>query len=166
MPPASDDAPRNTGRPSAGANWRVAFGAAWIALQLTAILTAARRPDGAFGFRMFPESSTVTVSLFRELGGARVPVPDGAWTARDEGGAPRAFSWKERVRRPELSSFDVEMHASYGAAAQLARWQAALDDVAAHVPADRETRRFSLDVTVRRNGREPRLVRLDSPERR
>lgn len=169
MPSASREreAPRTSGRPpSPRASWRIAFGAAWIGLQLVAILTAGRRPDGVFGFRMFPESSTITVSLFREVGGARLPVPDGTWTARDEDGRPRSFAWKDRVHRPELATFDVEMHASYGAAAQLARWQAALDDVAAHLSADRETRRLSLDVTVRRNGREARLVRLDSAERR
>lgn len=143
------------------------FAAAWVGLQLVLVLTASRRPDGAFGFRMFPESSTIRVSLFRELGeGGRVPASGGAWTARDAAGAPHAFAWRDRVKRPELATFDVEMHAAYGASAQLARWQAALDDVAAHLDMDAETRRLSLDVTVRRNGREPRLVRLESPERR
>jgi hypothetical protein len=144
----------------------VIFAAAWVSLQLGLVLTASRRPDGVFGFRMFPESSTVEVALFRDLGRARVPVADGAWTARDASGVARAFAWRDRVKRPELAAFDVEMHASYGAAAQLARWQAALDDVAAHIPADAETRRLALDVTVRRNGREPRVVHLESAERR
>jgi hypothetical protein len=144
----------------------VLFAAAWLSLQLGLVLTASRRPDGAFGFRMFPESSTVEVALFRELGRERVPVTDGAWTARDASGVAHTFTWRDRVKRPELAAFDVEMHASYGAAAQLARWQAALDDVAAHIPADAETRRLTLDVTVRRNGREPHVVRLESAERR
>ena len=164
--PSGSDVPRLAGGLVAITTVRIAFAVGWIGLQLALILTASRRPDGAFGFRMFPESSTIAVSLYRETDGERVPVREGTWTARDADGTAHAFSWKDRVRRPELATFDVEMHASYGAAAQLARWQAALEDVASHVPADRETRRFSLDVTVRRNGREPRLVRLETAERR
>ena len=61
--------------------------------------------------------------------------------------------------------FDTERSASYGIDAQLARLQRALDDVAAHTPDDADTRRFLLDVTVRRNGREPYVVHLTSAER-
>jgi hypothetical protein len=150
-------------------NLRIAFAVAWIVAQLVLVLTASRRPDAAFGFRMFPESSTISVSLARSVMGPagvalRLPVHDGTWSAHDREGVPHVFSWKERVRRPELSTFDVEMSASYGAAAQLARWQAALDDVARHVALDAETGRLFLDVTIRRNGQEPRVVHLASPE--
>lgn len=150
-------------------NLRIAGAIAWIAAQLTLVLTASRRPDAAFGFRMFPESSTIAVSLTRSVTGPagvslRLPVHDGTWSAHDETGVPHVFSWRERVRRPELATFDVEMSASYGAAAQLARWQAALDDVAGHVVGDAETRRLHLEVTVRRNGQEPRIVQLESEE--
>ena len=61
--------------------------------------------------------------------------------------------------------FDQEFNASYGAATQLGRLQAALDDVAAHVPDDAETTRFLLDVTIKRNGREPVVYVLTSKER-
>ncbi len=150
-------------------NLRTVAAIAWIAAQLTLVLTASRRPDAAFGFRMFPESSTISVSLTRSVRGPlgaplRLPVHDGTWSAHDEAGVPHVFSWRERVRRPELTTFDVEMSASYGAAAQLARWQAALDDVAHHVTRDAETRRLHLEVKVRRNGQEPRVVQLESAE--
>ncbi len=150
---------------------RLLFAAMWVGAQLALILTAARRPDGVFGFRMFPESSTVAVTLYRDVAGEggvslRMPVQDGTWTARDRSGAPKMVSWKDRVRRPELATFDTEMSASYGAAAQIMRWQAALEDVATHLDGDADTRRLALEITVRRNGHEPRVVRLESQERR
>lgn len=160
--------PPHAATPARGAV-RIAFALGWVALQGALVLTADRRPDGAFGFRMFNESSTIHVHLLREVeqGGARVEVPveGGAWNAPDAAGTPRRFHWTDRVKRPELGVFDREIHASYGVGAQLARLEAALADVAAHIPEDSETRRLLLDVTVRRNGREPRVVRLVSPER-
>ncbi len=157
--------PPHTPTPVEGA-FRLVFAAVWIATQIALVLTAGSRPDGAFGFRMFSESSTLRLALYRELpGGVRVHVDGGTWTAHDAGGMARRFSWYDRVKRPEMSVFDTEIHASYGAAAQLARLQIALDDVAAHVPEDAETQRLLLDVTVRRNGREPYVVHLVSAPR-
>lgn len=148
---------------------RFAFAVAWIGLQGALILTANRRPDGAFGFRMFSESSTIKVVLYREVvaeDGARtrVHVDDGTWSARDAGGRLVRFSWYDRVW-PNLGVFDREVPAAYGEAAQLARLQGAVDDVAAHIPDDTETRRLVLDVTVRRNGHEPHTVTIASSER-
>lgn len=119
---------------------------------------------------MFAESSTVKVVLYRELageGGQRtlVHVDRGVWSARDAGGLVRRFAWTDRVRRRDLSFFDTEVSAHYGAAAVVSRLRAALDDLAAHTPDDAETRRFLIDVTVRRNAREPYVVRLASAER-
>ena len=147
---------------------RIAFAVAWIGLQGGLILTANRRPDGAFGFRMFSESTTIKVSLYREVvtpegGRMRVHVDDGRWSARDSAGQIRRFSWHDRVM-PNLSIFDVEWAAAYGEAAQIARWQGALDDVAAHTTDDAETKRLVLDIVFRKNGREPHLVTLTSTE--
>ena len=108
--------------------------------------------------------------LYREVVGEdgqrkRVHVEDGVWSARDSGGLKRRFAWSDRVRRRELAIFDAEASTSYGVAAQLARLQAALDDVATHAPDDADTRRFLLDITVRRNAREPYVVHLVSAER-
>jgi hypothetical protein len=143
---------------------------AWIGVQAALVITADRRPDGAFGFRMFSESSTIKMVLYREIIGedglrTRVHVEDGVWGARDAGGLERRFAWSDRVRRRELAIFDTEVSAHYGVNAQLARLQAALDDVATHAPDDADTRRFLLDVTVRRNAREPYVIHLASAER-
>src|SRR5688572_7116331 len=111
---------------------------------------------------MFSESSTIKVVLYREVArGAgrteRVHVEAGTWAARDASGQMKRFSWYDRVW-PSIGVFDREVHASYGEAAQLARLKHALDDVAAHLAEDAETRKLVLEVTVRRNGREPRLT--------
>ncbi len=187
-------------RPWKGA-WRVLFAFVWVTTQITLVITADRRPDAAFGFRMFSESSTLKIALYREVTGrevtgrevtgrevtgrevtgrevtgrevtgredgqvTRVHVDDGVWSARTASGGSRNYAWRERVRRQELATFDTEINAKYAVDAQLARLQAALDDLAAHVPDDVETRRFLLDVTVRKNGREPYVVHLASGER-
>jgi hypothetical protein len=153
------------------ANYRLLVGFAWVVLQLTLVMTAGRRSDGAFGFRMFSESSTLKLSLYREVDApdgkrTRVHVDGGVWTARAADGTNHRLSWYDRVPIPYWI-FDQEMHASYGAAAQLSRLAGALDDLASHVPAsdDLETRHFILDVAVRRNGREPVIHQLASHER-
>ena len=170
-PPRSSQPPRASLPPPPSRGWwRILFALAWVSAQFTLVLTADRRPDGAFGFRMFSESSTIKIVLYREVTGEdgqrkRVHVEDGVWSARDAGGLKRRFAWSDRVRRRELALFDTEMSSSYGTNAQLARLQTALDDVASHTGDDAETRRFLLDVTVRRNGREPYVVHLASAER-
>jgi hypothetical protein len=141
---------------------------AWVVAQLALIATAGRRPDGAFGFRMFPESCTENLVLYREVDGPtgreKVHVADGLWGARTVDGRVHRFSWYDRVPAP-LWIFDREMNAAYGAATQLGRLQAALDDVATHIPEDAETLRLDLDVTIRRNGRDPVVHHLQSKER-
>lgn len=149
---------------------RMAFIVVWVVVQFTLVLTADRRPDGAFGFRMFPESSTLRVSLYRELRGPdgaarRVRVDQGRWVAGDARGVKHAFAWTDWVRRPELGAFDQEISASYGVEAQLSRFSAALDDLAAHVSSDCDTERFVLEISVRKNGREPYTVEFVSPRR-
>jgi hypothetical protein len=147
---------------------RVAFAAAYLGVQAGLVATAGRRPDASFGFRMFSESSTIEVSLTREIdapsghGTVAVPAPDGVWAARDKEGQLRKVRWSDRVKEAALATFDVPMHASYSADAQLARWHAALDYVAAHTPEDAETRALALDISVRRNGRDPVHVRFVS----
>jgi hypothetical protein len=140
---------------------RLVFCVAWIAAQGALVLTAPRRADAAFGFRMFAESSTITVRLAREIeapsghGTVVVPVKNGEWTARGPDDKPHAIRWRDRVLESNLGRFDVPMHAAYSAAAQVERWHAALEDVAAHLGDDAETLSLHLDLTVSRNGREP-----------
>jgi hypothetical protein len=149
-----------------GSNSRVLVAALWVACQFALILTAGRRADGAFGFRMFSESSTIKLALYRETDAGRVHVDGGVWTAHGGDGATHRLTWYERVRSP-FWVFDQEMHASYGAAAQLVRLQAAIDDVTSHMnpSEDNETRRLVLDVSVRRNGHEAYVRELVSRER-
>jgi hypothetical protein len=143
----------------------------YLSLQGVLVASASARPDHAFGFRMFSESSVVKLSLLREVdaptgqGTVVVPAARGEWSAMDADGTRRHFAFRDRVREPWLSTFDATFEASYGAGAELARLQAALDDVASHLDGDAETRRLVLDVIARRNGREPQLVRLTSPSR-
>jgi hypothetical protein len=186
--PAAEREPDETGEPAArpslrpsfrppsspppggwAANWRLVFAAIWILVQVCLVITAARRVDGAFGFRMFSESSSLRVALFREVVGegglvTRVHVDEGVWSAHAADGSVHRLSWYDRVPSPYWI-FDQEMHASYGAATQLGRLQAALDDVAAHIPNDAETSRLVLQVAVRRNGREPVVHELASRPR-
>jgi hypothetical protein len=141
-----------------GPRGRVAFAVAFFGAQLGLIATAARRPERAFGFQMFPESSVVNVRLFREVGRPggptrRVHVANGAWRARDEAGVMHEFHWGDRVRFARISRFDETVFASYGAAAYRFRLRHALDDVAAHIGRDSETRRLVAELDFKINGR-------------
>ncbi len=148
-----------------GPRARVAFAAVWLAGQAALVVTASRRPDGIFGFRMFPEASTMQVRLARMTAAGEVAAPGGEWSARDASGQLRHFSWRDRVRDPVLSSLDARVFASYGADTQLARLGRALDDVADHLPEDAETERLVAHVTVWRNGRDPVTSTLESHAR-
>jgi hypothetical protein len=148
-----------------GPRARVAFAACWIAGQGALVLTAGARADHVFGFRMFPEASTIEIHLSREVGGRLVPAAGGEWSARDAEGQLRHFSWHDRIRDPILSAVDARVFASYGVDTQLAHLQRALDDVADHVPEDDETVRLRADVMVRRNGRAEVERTLESHER-
>ncbi len=98
---------------------RVAFAVAWIGVQAALVSTAGNRPDAAFGFRMFSESSTIEAHLTRTVvrGGRTVelPVEDGTWTTRDSTGRGHNCSWHDRVKEPILAVFDRTIPASYSA---------------------------------------------------
>lgn len=136
-------------------NARIACAALWIAGQGALVLTSGGRPDHIFGFRMFPEASTIEIHLWRDTTSGPERAPGGDWSARDESGQRRHFSWRDRVRDPTLAAVDARVFASYGVDAQLARLQRALDDVAIHIPEDAETRRLRAEVVVRKNGGAP-----------
>jgi hypothetical protein len=154
-----------------GPRARVAFTASYLCVQAALIGTGGRRADHAFSFQMFSESSTVRITLLREIeapsghGTVILPVRHGEWTAADAEGVRHRFDWRDRVREPILSTFDVTLDAAYGAKAQLSRTQAALDDVASHIEEDAETERLLADVTLVKNGREPTVTRLASTSR-
>jgi hypothetical protein len=142
---------------------RVAFAAAWIGVQAALISTAGSRPDNAFGFRMFAEASTIeahlTRTVVRQGRTVELPVEDGVWVTHDATGRTHNLSWHDRVKEPILARFDRTFAASYSAAAQVSRWQAALADVALHLEPDGETRALNLQLTVRRNGHDAVVTR-------
>lgn len=151
---------------------RAPLALAYLLLQAGLVVTAGRRPDNAFGFRMFKESSTIRVELGREVespsGHGTIVVPLGAsgtWTAKDREAGAHRFSWRDRVRDPILSRVGTTVPAAYGVDAQMSRLAAALEDVAAHTPEDTETRRLVADVTTQRNGRDATTTRLYSKPR-
>lgn len=159
--------PARTWRPAL----RLAFAVGWVTLQGELVLSAPRRADAAFGFRMFAESSTLMAQLSRDVeapsghGTVTLPVRDSEWAARGRDGYLHAIRWRDRVIEPNLSAFGVTMHASYSAAAQVERWHAALDDVAAHLADDAETKQLHLELVVRKNGHEPVTYRFDAAPR-
>ncbi len=154
--------------PDLGPKSRLLVCAVWIAGQAALIATGSRRADGAFAFRMFPESSTIDVQLERDVvaqsghGTETLRVDDGAWLARDRRGVLHRFRWDDRVKDPSLFPYGKPIHASYGAAAQVERLARALDDVATHIDDDDETVRLSASVVVRKNGGPPQRVELAS----
>jgi hypothetical protein len=146
-------------------NGRVAFAALWIAGQAALIGTSGNRPDHIFGFRMFPEASTMEIHLWRDTAAGPQRAPGGEWSARDQGGQLRHFSWHDRVRDPILGSIDARVFASYGVETQLARMGRAVADVTDHLTDDAETQRLIAEVVVRRNGRGPETVAIEGPWR-
>jgi len=126
-------------------------------------------PDHVFGFQMFNESSTLEITLFREVerGGVTelLPIPDGEWDAPDGTGTIHHFSWNDRVRVSPLWRLGVSVHASYGLDAQLFRLERALEDVATHTPLDHETRALVAVAETVRNGRPAGSVRFRAVRR-
>jgi hypothetical protein len=152
-----------------GARARVVFAAGWIAVQAALVLTAGMRSEAAFGFRMFPEASTISVHLLRRVrsagGDVTLDIENGTWVARAPDGTRRTTRWRDRVKVGALATFDRDIFASYGVEAQLARIQAALDDVAMHSPDDAETKQLVARVTVKKNRHAPTVVELESVPR-
>jgi len=150
-----------------GPRARVAFAALWLAAQAVLIATAGLRPEHAFGFRMFSESTTDVLHLSRRtFDGELVPCEQGGWWTRDRNGARIYHSMRDYIDAPELSFYDVRMPASYGRAAELARMQAALDYVIAHLgDDDRTTAQFVVDVALRSGAGAESQVHLESRRR-
>ena len=135
-------------------------------VQVALVLSAEQRPDAIFAFRMFNESSTISIALARRVqraDGTQAIVPtDGHWTAQDGSGVTRHFRWSDRISDPILATLGRPVHASYGVRTQLFRLQGALDDVMAHARDDLETKALLAEVEVRRNGHPPYTTRLES----
>jgi len=154
-----------------GPKARAAVCAIWIAGQAALILTGSMRAEGAFAFRMFPESSTIDFTLYRDVlsqsghGTDEVRVAEGKWLARDASGTLHKFHWDDRVKDGNIFPYGEPIHASYGARAQLERLSHALADVSAHIDEDAETARLVAVVVVSHNGRSTERVRIEGPWR-
>jgi len=149
--------------------WRVLFAILFFGLELAGIAWGQRAPDHALGFQMFNESSRLTIHLFREVQGKKkrvlLPVQDGRWQAPDASGRLRDYAWRDRVRYYPLDTLDTSLHAPYGLAGQLFHLQAALDDVARHIPDDTRTLALVAEVeTVKNRAPGPTLrLRAEKP---
>ena len=147
-----------------GPRARRVLAAGYVLALIGAVSYGQLAPDHVFGFQMFNESSSIKIQLFREVargaGTELVAAPNGEWDAADESGAVRHFSWRDRVRIAPIRTLGTFVHASYGLDAQLYRLEHALDDVARHLPADRETRALVAVVDTLKNGRAAGTVRF------
>lgn len=143
---------------------RPLFFLGYLAVQIALLVYAQKSPDLVFGFQMFNASSDMKISLYRKLRSKGrthlVRVEDGAWQVKDGAGNLVTFRWQDRVRDGVLSNLDRFVHASYGLEAQLFRLRFALEDVAAHLPQDGETRALVAVVDTLQNGRQRGRVRL------
>jgi hypothetical protein len=126
------------------------------------IATADLRSDRSYGFRMFPESSMITVHLQRRMSdGSLVPVEQARWHARDCDGASHTFIWGKMVRAPAPWLLDRPVGAPYGVDSEIHRTKDALAWVLDHTPEDCETAGFVASIDARRNTRPPYTVSLE-----
>jgi hypothetical protein len=137
-----------------GRRGRAVFCALFFGSEALLIATAGMRSDRSYGFRMFPEASTLVVHVSRRLDGGRlVPIEGGRWQAHDCAGGVHSFRWGAMVRYPAPSQLDVPVGAPYGVESELHRTRDALTWVTTHTPEDCETRAFVARVEPRKNGR-------------
>ncbi len=141
-----------------GVTKRTILAAVYLLVQAALLVTASSRPDGVFAFRMFNESSTLSIDLFRRVrqgdGSLAVVPTNGTWQARDANGVVHTVRWSDRIQDPILGTLGRQVHAAYGVDAQLFRLQGALDDVVRSTPDDHETMALLARVDVVRNGHE------------
>jgi hypothetical protein len=137
-----------------GPRGRTVFLALFFGSEAVLIGTATMRTDRSYGFRMFPESSSVTVHVQRRLDGATlVPIVENRWQANDCQGNAHQFMWNKMVRSPAPFRLDRSVGAPYGVENEVQRTADALRWVADHTPDDCETRAFVATVEARKNGR-------------
>lgn len=121
--------------------------------EIVLIATAGLRSDRSYGFRMFPESSSIRVHVSRRLDDGRVlPIEGGRWQAHDCSGGVHAFSWPKMVRFPAPWKLDAEVGAPYGVESEIHRARDATRWVADHTTEDCETRALVVHIVPTRNG--------------
>ena len=146
-----------------GPRGRVIACAVFFGSEVLLIATAGMRSDRSYGFRMFPESSSITVHVSRRLAdGTLVPIEKGRWRARDCGGEEHDVVWGKMVRSPAPWRLDSPVPAPYGVESEVHRTRDALQWVVDHTPQDCETRALVAKIDTRRNGRAPEEIDLEA----
>jgi len=136
-----------------GARGRAWFCALFFGGEILLVATADLRTDKSYGFRMFPEASSIRVHVDRRLDGGRLaPVEAGAWQAHDCSGGGHRVVWRQMVRWPAPAVLDAPVGAPYGVDNEVQRTRDALRWVADHTPEDCETRALVAHVERTRNG--------------
>jgi hypothetical protein len=141
------------------------------------VATAGLRSDRSYGFRMFPESSSIVVHVSRELDAPDgrdghpeappaerrvVPIESGRWEAKDCSGAKHTFVWGQMVKFPAPWRLaPARVPAPYGVESEQDRTRAALQWVAGHTPDDCETRGFVAQIEPTKNGRPLEPVQIE-----
>jgi hypothetical protein len=145
-----------------GPRGRTVACAVFFGSEAALIATAGMRTDQSYGFRMFPESSSIVVHLSRRLDDGRLVAVDkrGHWEAHCDG-ATHAFDWGKMVRAPAPWRLDAAVGAPYGVENEVQRMRDAMQWVADHTPDDCETRAFVATVDATKNGRPPYQVELE-----
>lgn len=146
-----------------GPRLRAGFALAYVTLMLVVVVTGQQRPDHAFGFQMFNESSNMNIHLYRRVRGSHrlEPLRDGVLRERTRHGV-EVVRWGDRVRDPVLGVLERPVHAKYGLAGQLYRLEFALDEFASRVPRGGTTTGIVAIVLAEHNGRPPHEVRLEA----
>ena len=143
---------------------RAIFCALFFGSEVLLVATAGLRTDRSYGFRMFPEASTITVHVSRRLAdGSVVPITGGTWTPQSCGRPPPKFVWGKMVRFPAPGRLDAPVGAPYGVENEVQRARDGLAWVAAHTPEDCETRAFVAHVEAVRNGRPAEPIDFEVP---
>ena len=130
--------------------------AAVLVIQLAFVVRGYVADHKEFAFQMFPESSTWQADIVRVTAdGRRVPISE-PWAG---------YRWSELAPDRGLAFPGRLRHADAGLDNQLAFLDAALDYVADHTPADRETRYLEATVTAWYDDDPPHTVVLRSGDR-
>jgi hypothetical protein len=146
-----------------GPRGRALFCALFFGGEALLVATADLRSDRSYGFRMFPESSMITVHLSRRMtDGSLVPVEQARWHAVDCSGDVHTFIWGKMVRAPAPFLLDRPVGAPYGVDSEIHRTKDAMQWVLDHTPEDCETQGFVASVDARRNGRAPYTVSVEA----
>jgi hypothetical protein len=148
-----------------GPRARVVACALFFGSEAILIATAGMRTDRSYGFRMFPESSSIVVHLSRRLNDGRLVSVDktGRWETHDCAGARTFVQWNRLVRFPAPALLEATVGAPYGVDNEVQRTTDAMRWVLGHTPQDCETRALVATVDARKNGRAPYSFDLEVP---